>query len=256
MEVNKEARERGVEERVKVVQLNEGEGGGKREYEENVRNATFCLCPRGRVFFFFFFFFFFSSSFSFLNFPFSPPFPPLPSPPPPPPLSLSPPPGISPASQRIMHVASLGCIPVILSDGYYPPFSQYFSPFFIIINEKDVNSVVKTLLLVEEERIRELKENLRKHIGKWVLNFHDFGESDVLKLLFHEVCFFLFLFLFFVFFFVFVLNFHDFGESEVLKLLFFEILNFFFSLKMNKTKMHTKKQKTKKQKTKNKTKRP
>ena len=76
--------------------------------------------------------------------------------------------GITPASKRMIHVASLGCIPVILSDNYVPPFSAYIAPFYVQIKQNEVGTLLDQLMALKEDDVRQLKMNLEKYVQAWM----------------------------------------------------------------------------------------
>ena len=96
--------------------------------------------------------------------------------------------GTTPGSQRMMEVALYGCIPVIISNDYHPPFEKYLEPFFVKFKEDEVDVLVKKLLELEQDGngVRKLQKNLVDYIDKWAWDMKKFHKNIVLQLMLHE----------------------------------------------------------------------
>ena len=95
--------------------------------------------------------------------------------------------GVTPASQRMMHVASFGCIPVILSDDYIPPFSAFIEPFYIEVKQDEVGTLVEKLQKMSLEDVRLLQENLEKYVKTWIWSWVADEENIPLDLMLHQL---------------------------------------------------------------------
>ena len=87
----------------------------------------------------------------------------------------------------MVHVASLGCIPVILSDDYVPPFSAYIAPFYVQIKQDEVGTLLDRLMALKEEDVRQLKMNLEKYVQAWMWTWQPNANNRPLDLFLHQL---------------------------------------------------------------------
>ena len=84
-------------------------------------------------------------------------------------------------------MASLGCIPVILSDEYVPPFSAYIAPFYVQIKQNEVGTLLDQLMALKEEDVRQLKTNLKQYVQTWMWTWRPNENNLPLGLFLHQL---------------------------------------------------------------------
>lgn len=94
-------------------------------------------------------------------------------------------------SPRVVESIFYGCVPVIISDNFVPPFFEVldWSSFSVIVAEKDVPRLREILVGISKNRFMELERGVRRVRRHFVWNYKGPIKYDLFHMILHSIWF-------------------------------------------------------------------